>query len=262
MIMRAVYTTALILVCYFTLKVIFRLFFNYYLIEISRSTWVKIFQDLLVIIVVIAIFGLSKTLVKKSRFLDYKIFILFAYSLLLIFLSFLLLYFFNAWEIDVFPINFQQKTLAFLFLFLSALNEELMFRFVIFETLKRKKLSDLFVLIFSSVLFSLAHLFNPNINLLSLISILIGGFLLGFIYLEQKNIWHTVSFHLGWNFSQVLLLNNISEVQFLDDAKLISISNSSTLLSSGIEGSLECVILLTIFSFFYIKHHNRKLELI
>lgn len=255
-IIRAVYSTALVLLTYFTTKLIFRFVFNYYLVEEWGSMWSRVSLDLLAAFVVILIFNLFKKLFEKSSFSCRKTIFLFSYSILIIFFSFLLICIFNQLEINLLKLNFELIALGFLFLLLSAIREELIYRFLIFETLKRKNVSNLFVLIFSSILFGISHLLNPNIKLLTFVSTMIGGFLLGFIYLEKRNVWNAISFHLGWNFSQLLLTSNISGIEFLDKVKLISISNSSSLTSSGIEGSMEGVILLLIFTFFYVKHRT------
>lgn len=55
------------------------------------------------------------------------------------------------------------------------------------------------VLISSSV-FALAHLFNPNFNLLAMAGIFLAGLFLAFAYLRTRQLWLPIGLHIGWNF--------------------------------------------------------------
>lgn len=65
-------------------------------------------------------------------------------------------------------------------------------------------------LIVSSLLFSLMHGFNPNVDLFSLFSLFSAGILLGLSYIYTKNLWFPIALHLSWNLFQTLLGFNVS----------------------------------------------------
>lgn len=58
---------------------------------------------------------------------------------------------------------------------------------------------------FSSLLFSLMHLGNPNVNLAGLIGILGAGVWLGIAYFTTGSLYFPIALHFGWNMAQALL---------------------------------------------------------
>ena len=56
--------------------------------------------------------------------------------------------------------------------------------------------------LFSSFLFALAHVANPNSSLLALLNITAGGAFLAFAYLRTRQLWLPIGIHIGWNFFQ------------------------------------------------------------
>ncbi|WP_251861683.1 CPBP family intramembrane glutamic endopeptidase [Clostridium sp. Marseille-Q2269] len=57
-------------------------------------------------------------------------------------------------------------------------------------------------LIFSSLLFSLLHFFNPNVSLVAALNLFITGILFGLYVIKTKNIWGACGLHAAWNFFQ------------------------------------------------------------
>jgi membrane protease YdiL (CAAX protease family) len=87
-----------------------------------------------------------------------------------------------------------------LFLFVS-LNEELIIRGYILNNLMQS-MNKYAALLASSLIFSLFHIFNPNFDLISFISIVLAGLLLGISYIYTKNLWFPIALHFSWNFFQ------------------------------------------------------------
>lgn len=65
-------------------------------------------------------------------------------------------------------------------------------------------------LIWSSILFSLMHGFNPNIDTFALIELFLAGILLGQSYIYTKNLWFPIALHFSWNFFQTHFGFNVS----------------------------------------------------
>ena len=54
--------------------------------------------------------------------------------------------------------------------------------------------------ILSSLVFSLAHLFNPNVSIITFLTIILGGLLLAFPFVWTGNLALSVGLHSAWNF--------------------------------------------------------------
>lgn len=57
-------------------------------------------------------------------------------------------------------------------------------------------------IILSSVIFSLLHIFNPNVEPLGLLNIILVGILFGYMYLRSRNLWMPIGYHITWNYFQ------------------------------------------------------------
>ena len=57
-------------------------------------------------------------------------------------------------------------------------------------------------LFISSVLFGLLHLFNPNINLIAILNIILVGYLFGLYVIKTNDLWGACGMHSAWNFAQ------------------------------------------------------------
>jgi len=123
-----------------------------------------------------------------------------AYSLLLI-----------LGEINFQSVNFDFKEiiLSILTFTIVSVMEEVLFRGYILKNLMIS-FNKYIALIVSSILFSLAHGFNPNIDLFGLTNIFLAGILLGISYIHTKNLWFPIALHLSWNFFQTIFGFNVS----------------------------------------------------
>jgi hypothetical protein len=102
-------------------------------------------------------------------------------------------------------------------------------------------------LIISSILFSLMHAFNQNVDLFSLFNLFLAGILLGLSYIYTKNLWFPIALHLSWNLFQTLLGFNVSGQ---DTYSLIEFNiNEANLINGGafgFEGSYLSIIAMII----------------
>jgi hypothetical protein len=94
---------------------------------------------------------------------------------------------------------------ALLFL-LSAFSEELFFRGVIFQAFMDEH--KYIAAVIMSMLFSLSHLLNPNVNFIGLINVFLVGLLLSFMFIESLSLWLPVTFHFLWNLLEELALDS------------------------------------------------------
>jgi hypothetical protein len=52
----------------------------------------------------------------------------------------------------------------------------------------------------SSLVFSLGHLFNPNMGSLPAAGLFLAGLFLAYAYLRSRRLWLPIGLHIGWNF--------------------------------------------------------------
>lgn len=167
-------------------------------------------------------------------------------------------------EISFLKVNFNLKELfiSILLYTIVAIVEETLFRGYILRNLM-VSFNKYFALILSSILFSLMHILNPNIDLLSLFNIFLIGILLGLSYVHTKNLWFPIAMHLSWNLFQSLLGFNVSghDTYSIIEFKI----NESNLINgglSGFEGSYLAIIaeIITIvgIAIYYNKKTNHK----
>lgn len=139
-----------------------------------------------------------------------------------------------------------------------AFAEEVMFRGYILKNLMTS-INKYVALIISSILFTIAHGLNPNIDLLSIINLFLAGIVLGSTYIYTKNLWFPIALHLSWNLFQTVFGFNVSGQ---DTYSLIEFSiKEDTLLNGGafgFEGSLLSVISLTTLIISILIYYNRN----
>ncbi|MGK0253496.1 MAG: membrane protease YdiL (CAAX protease family) [Mariniflexile sp.] len=167
-------------------------------------------------------------------------------------------------EIDYQRIFFDYKeTIISIVLFIIvAIVEEVLCRGYILRNLMIS-FNKYVALIISSLLFSLMHSFNPNVDLFALTNIFLAGILLGLSYIYTKNLWFPIALHLSWNLSQTLYGFNVSGK---DTYSIIEFTISDKNLLNGgafgFEGSILSIIsmLITIIGIwiFYNRKKNKS----
>jgi len=87
-----------------------------------------------------------------------------------------------------------------LFVFVG-INEELFSRGYCMSVLKQTNSVWAMVLV-SSVVFSVIHALNPNINTVGFLNIFLVGILFAFMFLKRGNLWMPIGYHITWNYFQ------------------------------------------------------------
>jgi uncharacterized protein len=137
--------------------------------------------------------------------------------------------------------------MALVLMLLLAVAEEAVFRGYVLNNLM-ESINKWAALAISAVLFTIAHASNPNINILSLVNLLLGGLLLGINYIYTRNLWFAILFHFSWNFFQGPLLGyDVSGIN-LQSVLQQEVSGNPLLTGGlfGFEGSVVCTILSAI----------------
>lgn len=190
----------------------------------------------------------------------------FIIGFVLIGLGFISLLYLN--QIIIESIVFHPKDLLIsIFLFFSiAVVEEVLFRGYVLRNLMIS-FNKYIALIISALFFALVHGFNPNINLLSMLNLVLAGVLLGITYIHTKNLWFPIALHFSWNLIQTHLGFNVS------GQKMYSFIESSVTENNilnggafGFEGSiiavaLQVILIIGIERYYYTKSkHNSNIN--
>jgi hypothetical protein len=107
----------------------------------------------------------------------------------------------------------RQATLTTLILAPAALGEEIAFRGVA-QVLLARIMGRWGAIVLLSVLFGLAHLFNPNPTPLAITNITLAGIFLGAAFYLPGGIWTAWGAHLGWNATLALMDAPVSGLPF------------------------------------------------
>lgn len=147
---------------------------------------------------------------------------------------------------------------AFALFALIAFAEELIFRGYMLNNLM-ESMNKWTALTITTVAFALVHLGNLHVDVIAVINLLAGGFLLGMNYIYTRNLWFSLLFHFSWNFCQGSLLGY--EVSGLGFQSILHLEkNGNTLLTGGqfgFEGSLVATLVL-IPGLFFSYRFSRK----
>ena len=133
--------------------------------------------------------------------------------------------------------------------------EEFFFR-AIFYRIIESSWGTKIALVLSALIFALLHLSNENTSILSFLSVISGGLVLGILYTYTKNLFVPIAFHFGWNLSQVLLGFGLSGGDEFNKLYVFNLNvKGNTILTggeSGVENSvLIVIILLALFAILY-----------
>lgn len=98
--------------------------------------------------------------------------------------------------------NASALLMPFFYLTTLGVFEELVFRGILYRIIELSLGTNL-ALVISGLLFGLAHIPNPNTNLISVISAASGGILAGLLFSMTSRLWMPIFFHAGWNWALV-----------------------------------------------------------
>lgn len=194
----------------------------------------------------------------KNRLKDF--FLGIGIGVLLICSCFLLITMFTEITFQYNILIFTNITTSILSFLIISIAEEMFFRGYVLRNLLLSLNKNL-ALTISAIFFTLLHVLNPNINLVSLFNIFLAGILLGISYVYTKNLWFPIGLHFSWNLSQSLLGFNVSGQ---DAYSIIEVNILEKNILNGGEFGLEGSILSTIFQIIciiLIHNYYRKIEI-
>jgi len=149
------------------------------------------------------------------------------------------------WHID-----WMRLGAAFLMFVCVAVAEEIMCRGFMLGQLLEAGMNRFVALFLSSILFAALHLFNPGMQPLPFVNIVLAGLMLGAVYLYTRNLWFPISLHLFWNFIQGPVLGYPVSGNSEGMYSVLNTDISTDYLMNGgqfgFEGSLICTILLVL----------------
>ena len=157
--------------------------------------------------------------------------------------------------------NITSALLVYFILFiLVSLFEEILFRGYVMNTMRAKHNKKSVMYIVSALLFTFAHVFNPNLAILGLINIFFIGLLFAYMFDRTRSLLMPIGFHFTWNFFQGSIFG--FPVSGLDPHGLymIDVTTNVPLLTGGTFG-LEASILTTIIigiNFMIVKMYTKQ----
>lgn len=124
-----------------------------------------------------------------------------------------------------------------------ALTEELLMRGYVLHNLL-KSCNRYVALGISSVIFSLMHGANPNVDWFSLTELTLAGLLFGLSYLYTRSLWFPIALHFSWNFFQGTIfgfnVSGLDHYSLIEQERLMdTIWNGGAF---GFEGSVLSVL--------------------
>ena len=145
-----------------------------------------------------------------------------------------------------------------------AISEELVFRGILFRWIEEFGGSWVALLV-TSAFFGASHLMNPNATPIAAIGIAFeAGVMLGAAYMLTRSLWLPMGLHAAWNFAQGEIWDipvSGTPVHGIVDARL----SGDPLLTGngfGLEASLICIVVATLFGLWLLWLAIRKGELV
>lgn len=156
-------------------------------------------------------------------------------------------------EIEVTGFVFKPMDLlmSLVFFLLVAFFEEIMMRGYILGRLLHTRMNKFLSLFISSALFALMHIFNPEIDFMPMLNLMLAGMMLGASYLYTRNLCFPISLHLFWNWIQGPILGyQVSGNNFSTSMLTLRMPEDNLLNGGafGFEGSLICTVLMIVLT--------------
>jgi len=154
------------------------------------------------------------------------------------------LFFLSIGQIEYLSFDFDivEILLSIIVFVLVAVLEEVLIRGYVLKNLM-VSFNKYVALIVSSLLFSVMHAANPNVDTLSLFNLFLAGILLGLSYIYTRNLWFPIALHLSWNLFQTLFGFNVSGQDFYSIVNFEIVQKSSLNGGDfGFEGSIFCIL--------------------
>ena len=150
--------------------------------------------------------------------------------------------------------------IATVFMLMVAVSEEMVFRGYVLNNLM-ESFNKWTALLISALLFTFAHLFNPQLTPLAIINLFLGGVLLGINFIYTRTLWFAIGFHFGWNLLQGYVLG-FPVSGFSDDTMLQQELRGPAIMTGGtfgFEGSIVAtVVLIAAIGLFYYVYEKKQ----
>lgn len=153
--------------------------------------------------------------------------------------------------------------ISFLVITIQSTAEELVCRLFVYQNLRRISKSPLVWILVNSIFFGLLHIANDGVTILAIIDIIIYGIFMSLLVYYFDSIWLVSAIHTSWNFTQNIILGlpNSGIKSTISVYNIIYSKNSFFYdINFGVEGTLFCILLLTISTFiiYLLFRKNRK----
>ena len=157
-----------------------------------------------------------------------------------------------------YSVLFKNAFYGFLIYAMVAVNEELLFRGYVFQYLI-KMTNPLTAIITFSVIFSVFHLMNPNVDVLALINIVLAGIMFSVAYMRTNSLWMPIGLHLSWNYFQGIIYSFpvsglTTEYSFFESSQY-----GPSFVTGGLfgpEAGIICTIILSVCIVYLFKSKN------
>jgi membrane protease YdiL (CAAX protease family) len=139
--------------------------------------------------------------------------------------------------------------------------EELICRLFIMGKLRRRYKCPVVAILGNSIFFTILHLGNPGITVVSVISILIASILFSLVVFYTDNIWMAISMHTAWNFMQTIVfgLPNSGMPSPYSVMKVVKAADGFFYDTGfGVEGSWAAVIFMSLAAVVLIVLHGKR----
>lgn len=151
--------------------------------------------------------------------------------------------------------------IATVLMLIIAVSEEMVFRGYLLNNLM-DSFDKRLALLISALLFTVAHAFNPNLTVLSIINLFLGGLLLGINFIYTRTLWFAIGFHFSWNFLQGYVLGFAVSGLGEDNMLQQQLKGSPVMTGGqfGFEGSIVAtgLMLAAIALFYFVYERNSK----
>ncbi|MDX1427704.1 MAG: type II CAAX endopeptidase family protein [Salegentibacter mishustinae] len=175
--------------------------------------------------------------------------------------GFFLLIVLNEINVQNFNLDLEEVLLSIGVFTAVSISEELLCRGYIQRNLMYS-FNNYIALIISSLLFALAHSFNPNLSWIALAGLFGAGILLGLSYIYTKNLWFPISLHFSWNLFQAYFGFNVSGQEFYSIVEF-NIAEENILNGGkfGFEASIFSLILQIALILLIFRYYQKRKNL-
>lgn len=160
----------------------------------------------------------------------------------------IIVYFMNDW-IDM-QHNNQFELSAILTIISFAIIEEMIFRGIIFQALV-ERFGMIKVSLLSAMLFSMAHLANPNYEPIPMLNTFLASLVFSYAWYHTRGLWLPILLHVSWNLMLYLMGLTLSGMTLQNGLFSITLALDIPMpwLHSeyGVEGTVFCMFTLLLF---------------